>query len=367
MEIVVPGRTELAGNHTDHQGGHVLAAAVELLIHGSVEPSEDDKVILKSKGFGEFSVQLERLDCSNSRAGSAESLIRGVLEYLYLDGWNIGAFVGDLCSEIPAGAGISSSAAFSVWVGSAVSRLFNRSCIPAMTLALAARYAENRHFGKPCGLMDQCACAFGGVTAMSFHEDVPEVWSISADLEKLGYALFLVQTGGNHRDLTEDYAQIPREMRAVAAVFGKKRLSDVPASDIRSSVPDLRKRVGDRAVLRALHFIGEDLRAQEMAQYLERGDMLSYLSAMDESGRSSAEFLQNSFSTSDPGNQGISLALALSRNALAGCGAARVHGGGFAGTIQAMLPADRESNYRRCMESVFGEGSCLKLRFYKPA
>lgn len=361
MEIIVPGRTELAGNHTDHQGGHVLAAAVDLLIRGSVTPITAEQVHLRSAGFGELSIDLSALGAEHSHPGTGEALVRGVLEYLHREGWEIHGFSGELCSDIPAGAGLSSSAAFSIWVGKTISTLFNDGSIPPMTLALAARYAENQHFGKPCGLMDQCACAFGGVTAMSFHGKIPEVRSIRVDPASLGYVLCVVQTGGNHRDLTEDYALITREMGEAAACFGEKRLSDVSEAAFRSAIPEIRRKTGDRAILRALHYFDEDKRAVEMAEALVRGNMSAYLAGMDASGRSSAELLQNSFSPSEPRTQGISLALTLSRQFLAGSGAARVHGGGFAGTIQALMPEDMFQRYRQQMETVFGRGCCMRL------
>lgn len=364
MTISVPGRTELAGNHTDHQGGHVLAAAVDLLVQGNVEPKKDDRVVLTSDGYGQIQVDLRYLDSHFSKPGTAEALVRGVLDYLNKEGYPIHGFEATIRSDIPAGAGLSSSAAFSVWVGKAVQSLYRTEDVSPMTLALAARYAENVHFGKPCGLMDQCACAFGGITAMSFRKDRPVVHRIAVDPTTLGYALYVVQTGGDHRDLTEDYAQITREMGKVAGFFGADRLCEVSPQDILISIPELRRTAGDRAVLRALHYVEEDKRAQEMARALECRDMNIYLAYMDASGRSSAELLQNSFSPSDPQNQGISLALALSRKVLGNNGAARVHGGGFAGTIQALMPPEFEKKYCSELEAVFGLGSCRKLRIW---
>ena len=364
MRIVVPGRTELAGNHTDHQGGHVLAAAVNLLVRGSVEPTDNDQILLTSKGFGQIEVDLLRLDSRYSQAGTAEALVRGVLDYLGREGYAFRGFHGTIQSEIPAGSGLSSSAAFAVWIGRAVQKLYSIRDITPMTLALAARFAENVHFKKPCGLMDQCACAFGGITAMSFRGDRPEVRRISINPEDLGYVLYVVQTGGDHRGLTEDYALITREMSAVARFFGAERLCGVAEKDLIAAIPELRKAAGDRAVLRALHFAQEDRRAQEMAEALEQRDMDTYLSCMDASGRSSAELLQNSFSPAHPQSQGISLALALSRRILGRNGAARVHGGGFAGTIQAIMPPELESRYRRELEAVFGMESCRRLGVY---
>ena len=364
MTISVPGRTELAGNHTDHQGGHVLAAAVDLLVQGNVEPEKEDLITVISDGYGRIQVEIQNLDRHFSKPGTAEALVRGVLDYLKKEGYPVFGFRGALHSDIPAGAGLSSSAAFSVWIGKAVLSLSQNDEISPMTLALAARYAENVHFGKPCGLMDQCACAYSGITAMSFQGERPEVHRIVIDPDEIGYVLYVVQTGGDHRDLTQDYAQITREMRNVAEFFGVDRLCEVSAQDIFDSIPELRKRAGDRAVLRALHYIEEDKRAQEMAKALECGDMNTYLACMDASGRSSAELLQNSFSPSNPQNQGISLALAISRKILGKNGAARVHGGGFAGTIQAIMQPEYENRFCSELESVFGPGCCRKLRIW---
>ena len=361
MTIIVPGRTELAGNHTDHQGGHVLAAAVDLLVQGCAEQTDDDQVRLSSNGFGQIRVDLRKLDSCFSRAGTAEALVRGVLDYFRREGYDFRGFCGSIRSDIPAGSGLSSSAAFSVWIGKALLKLNGIKGITPMTLSLAARYAENVHFGKPCGLMDQCACAFGGVTAMSFQGETPEVRMIPVAPHDMGYVLYVVQTGGDHRDLTKEYALITQEMHAVAAHFGFDRLCDVDENDLIAEISELRKTEGDRAVLRALHYFQEDRRAQEMANALERKDIDAYLAGMDESGRSSAELLQNSFSPSHPHIQGINLGLALSRRVLGKHGAARVHGGGFAGTIQALLSPELESVYRRELESVFGLGSCRKL------
>ena len=358
MHITVPGRTELAGNHTDHQGGHVLAAAINLFVHGEAEATDNGKISLASEGFGVLEVSLSETDREYSAAGSAEALVRGTVEYLLREGYAVRGFRGSLRSEIPVGAGLSSSAAFSVWVGKTVSLLFHGGTIPPLTLALAAQYAENHHFGKPCGLMDQCACACGGITEMDFSAPIPKLSAVKTNPTELGYALYVVDTGGSHRDLTEAYAAIPDEMRQVAACFGKSRLSELAESEFRSSIPMLRGRVTDRAIIRAVHYYEEDRRVLQMSAALAENDMREYLHLMDESGRSSAELLQNQFYGAE--RQGIPLALALSRRVLGGKGAARVHGGGFAGTIQALMPEELAPRFETELSAVFGK-RCIRL------
>ncbi len=362
MLIRVPGRTELAGNHTDHQGGAVLAAAIDLFLEGEAEACAD-AVEVDSGELGSFSFPISQLEAQYSIPGTAEALARGVLEYLRDAGWQPGGFRARLRSDIPVGAGLSSSAAFGVWIGRSVSNLYHDGKIPPLTLAKAAQYGENVHFGKPCGLMDQCACAFGGVLAIDFSDSAkPEVRSLSADPGMLGWDMLIVRTGESHQDLTEDYASITGEMGAIAAHFGKCRLSELKEVDIISEVPVLRSRYGDRAVLRALHFFAEDRRAREMSRALEAGDMGRYLALMDESGRSSAELLQNSYSIADPARQGIPLALAIARRSLGGEGAARVHGGGFAGCVQVLCPPEKTDGCILALEAVFGSGCCYRLR-----
>lgn len=358
--VSVPARTELAGNHTDHQGGRVLAAAVELRVFADAETCGDAAVTLRSAGFGEMCIDLARLGAGESRPGSAEALARGALEYLGNAGFRLGGLRAEIRSDIPAGAGLSSSAAFGVLVGRLVSELYNGGEIPPLTLAMAAQYGENAHFGKPCGLMDPCACALGGVSFLDFREAEPLAERIDSALFAPDYRLLTVDTGGSHRDLTDAYAAIPADMRAAAAFFGKTRLRDVAAADFFAALPALRRRCGDRAALRALHFFEEDARVPEMAAALKRGDAAAYLRMMDASGRSSAEVLQNSFAAQDA--QPIPLALALCRRALGGSGAARVHGGGFAGMVQVIAPADGLTALRRTLEPVFGEGCLRELR-----
>ncbi len=362
LSLAVPGRTELAGNHTDHQGGRVLAAAVELFIRAEAETTDENFAVLLSEGFGELHIDLADLRPERSAPGSAEALARGTLEYLQKQGYALGGFRASLRSEIPAGAGLSSSAAFGVMTGRLVSELFNGGAVPPVTLALAAQYGENAHFGKPCGLMDECACALGGVSFLDFRDPVPRVETIESGLFAPEWRLLLAATGGSHRDLTAEYAAIPAEMKAVAAFLGKPRLRDVEEGAFLAALPEVRRACGDRAALRAFHFFEEDRRVPEMADALRRRDAEAYLRLMDASGRSSAENLQNSFALSDPENQPIPLALALCRRVLAGEGAARVHGGGFGGMVQVLAGADRVEALKAALEPVFGEGCLRELR-----
>ena len=356
LSLFVPGRTELAGNHTDHQGGRVLAAAVDLYILARAETTAEQTAILRSDGFGELRIDLGDLRPEASEPGTAEALARGTFEYLKQQGYALGGFRAEITSQIPAGAGLSSSAAFGVLAGRLVSELFNGGEIPPVTQALAAQYGENAHFGKPCGLMDECACALGGVSYLDFRDPVPRVETIESRLFAPDWRLCTVATGGSHRDLTAEYAAIPAEMKAVAAFLGKTRLRDAEEGDFLAALPEVRRACGDRAALRALHFFEEDRRVPEMADALRRGDAEAYLRLMDASGRSSAEMLQNSFALSEPENQPIPLALALCRRALEGEGAARVHGGGFGGMVQVLARAERLPVLRKTLEPVFGQG-----------
>ncbi|MBR4702452.1 MAG: galactokinase [Oscillospiraceae bacterium] len=359
--VMVPGRTELAGNHTDHQGGRVLAAAVDLYLRAEAEETRNEIVTLDSRGFGTVSVSLDELSPEHSKPGSAEALARGTLEYLKKEGWVLGPLRAELTSEIPVGAGLSSSAAFGVMVGKLQSVFHNAGEIPPLTLALAAQYGETAHFLKPCCLMDQAACALGGVNRLDFLGNIPKAERISSSLFAPEYRLLILDTGGSHRDLTSDYAAIPADMKAAASFFGKTRLRDVEEADFLASLPELRRKCGDRAALRALHFFEEDRRVPAMAMALKQGDAEAYLRLMDASGRSSAEVLQNVYAASSPESQPIPLALALSRRVLGGEGAARVHGGGFAGTVQVLAPAERVPLLRETLEPVFGPGSLREV------
>ena len=360
IRISVPGRTELAGNHTDHQGGRVLAAAVDRFLTAEAEKTSDSATV-SSAGFPPFSVSLRETDAKYSAPGTSEALLRGVLDYLKREGYPVGGFRAEISADLPAGAGLSSSAAFGVLMGRIVSEAYADGGIPALTLAKAAQYAENVHFGKPCGLMDQCAVAFRGVSFIDFRDADPIVETIHTALFAPDYRLLTVDAGGSHADLTADYAAIPADMKAVAAQFGKSRLRDVPEEAFRAALPKLREACGDRAALRTLHFYGEERRVPAMAAALRAGRREAYLHMMNESGHSSAEFLQNCFSPSHTACQSIPLALSLCRDVLGAEGAARVHGGGFAGMVQVLCPAERVEALKAATEPVFGLGCVREL------
>ncbi len=360
--ISVPGRTELGGNHTDHQRGRVLAASVDMDILAVVSPSEEPRVRLRSVGFSrEDCVSLDDLTPKAEEESHSPSLIRGIARWFFDHGLPVRGFDAYTQSEVPPGSGLSSSAAFEVAVGAAF-RAVGGADVDNVELAKAGQYAENVFFGKPCGLLDQTACAHGGVVAMDFIDpSSPEIAGAELDLARLGYALCITLTGGHHADLTDDYAAVPAEMKAVAAEFGADELRSVDEAEFYARLGTLREKLGDRPLLRAIHFFGENARVSDLARALHDGDFDEYLRLVRESGRSSWELLQNVFSPTAPGEQGVSLALALSEKVLAGKGACRVHGGGFAGTIQAYVPLDKVDEYSAAMASVFGEGACRVL------
>jgi len=373
-----PGRVEIGGNHTDHQHGRVLAAAVGLEISAAVKPNILNTVRLRTQGDGSlvFStehkgtvplcsttiVDLNTLDVQSGETGTSAALVRGVGAWFIENGYAIGGFDADLSSTIPIGAGLSSSAAFAVLIGNIFKGLYGGDVSP-LEIARAGQFAENVYFGKPCGLMDQTISSCGGLNIIDFkNPQTPIVTPINAKLP--GYTMCIVSTGGSHVDLTDDYAACNSEMRAVAAHFGKGYLREVCESDFYSSISDLRY-LGDRAVLRAIHFFEENKRVLKQAKALEKGNIKSFLDMVNESGRSSLAYLQNVFSPSNPQEQGLTLALSLSEQVLTGVGAWRVHGGGFAGTILAFVPDELKADYERRMTSVFGDGCCLFLSIRK--
>lgn len=360
--VSVPGRTELGGNHTDHNRGRVLAASVDLDTLGIVEASGGGEVEIESAGHGAFRLSLASLEPKRDEEGSPAALVRGVVSWFAEAGRPIGGFRAAVHSRVLPGSGLSSSASFEVFVGQALSALYAGNAVPFVDLAIAGQRAENRFFGKPSGLMDQVACAAGGAVAIDFADPAaPAIERIAFDLAARGYALAVVDTKGSHADLTPDYASIPEEMRAVARCLGKSFLREVSEAELLAALPAIRAKAGDRALARALHFLDEDRRAARMADSLRAGDFGAYLDLVRESGSSSWRLLQNVFSPSRPADQPLTVALALSERVLGKSGAVRVHGGGFAGTIQAYVPLDAFDKYRAALEPVFGEGSVMKL------
>ncbi len=358
-----PGRTEIGGNHTDHQHGHVLCGSVDLDVLAAAALNGTQTVHMQSAGYDPITVELSELEPRKDEYGTTAGLVRGVAAGVKRLGYALSGFDACAVSSVISGSGLSSSAAFEVLVGN----IFNAFCcgggLDAVTVAKIGQYAENVYFGKPCGLMDQMGSSVGGAVAIDFADpENPAVTPVSYDFAASGHALCIIDTRSDHADLTDDYAAITREMGAVAAHFGKRWLREVPEADFRAAIPALRAERGDRAVLRAMHFYADDQRAQTEAEALQRGDFAEFLRLVNESGMSSELLLQNIWSPSKPEKQAVSMALTLGRELLHGRGAIRVHGGGFAGTVQAFVPEDAVAGFKSGVEAVFGEGACHILR-----
>ena len=360
--FTAPGRTELGGNHTDHNNGRVLAAAISLEA-AAVAKAHENTIELRSLGWEQpFVVDLADLTPRRSEEGKTEALLRGVAAGFVKRGLKVGGFRACVESSVLQGSGLSSSAAFEILTGCILNALYNEGAVDAVKLALIGQEAENVHFGKPCGLMDQMASAAGGLVTIDFLQpSLPSVEQMTLDWEANGWALCIVDTKASHADLTPDYAAIRGEMNAVAGCFGQSVLREVKPEQFWSGVAGLRARVGDRAVLRAMHFFEENQRVDGMVKAIRAGDFDAYLALVNASGYSSAEFLQNVASQGAVKHQAIPLGLALTRKFLAGKGACRVHGGGFAGTIQAYVPLKLSDDYAKTMEAVFGPGSVYRL------
>lgn len=360
----VPGRSEISGNHTDHNRGKVLAAAVDLDIIAVAAANGGDTVRVKSHGFDMDVVDLSEVKVGAYPKFCSAALIAGVCDGFTGRGYKVGGFNAYTTSDVIKGSGLSSSAAFEVMIGNILSNLFNGGAVDAPTLAMIAKYSENEFFGKPCGLMDQTACAVGGFVYIDFENaDQPDIRKVDFDLSGRGYDLCITNTGGSHASLNDDYASIPSEMKSVAALFGKEVLRDITKEDVIENIPKLREKCGDRAVLRALHFLDENERVTKQRTALENGDIETFFRLVIASGESSKSLLQNIFSTKNPAEQGLSLALELSKRYLADKGGAwRVHGGGFAGTVQSIVPSDQTAGFKAYMEKVFGKDTVLVLR-----
>lgn len=362
-----PGRSEIGGNHTDHQHGQVLAAAINLDAIAIVRPINQLIVEIISDGYDKVVVNLNALEKQEEEKETTTALIKGVLAGLQKQGYVLGGFQAYITSDVLIGAGLSSSAAYETLIGTIVSGLYNQGCVSAVTIAEIGQFAENEYFGKPCGLMDQMACSVGSLVHIDFADiKSPIIEKLEMDIEHYGYSLCITDTKGSHADLTSDYAAIPLEMKQIAAFFGKDVLNDITREQVLENMAQLRKQAGDRAVLRALHFFNENTRVEQEVQAIQAGDIQTFLMQVKASGDSSYKYLQNIYSNADVKQQNMSLALILSEMVLGDQGACRVHGGGFAGTIQAFVRNEIVDNYKRQMNQVFGEDACkvLKIRKY---
>lgn len=356
------GRTEIGGNHTDHQHGCVLAAAVNLDIIAVAAFHEDGVIRVKSEGYDAFSVDLKSVFDKSGKTGTA-AIVSGIAARFIERGSQIGGFDLYCTSEVAVGSGLSSSAAFETLIGTIIDINYNGSRAGAVEIAKIGQFAENVYFGKNSGLMDQMVSSVGGLVFIDFADtENPVVESFSCDFERLGYCICITDTKSSHADLTDDYSAIRSEMESVAAQFGKVYLRDVNENDFYAAIPQLRKKCSDRAVLRAAHFFDENHRASEEATVLKNGDIKRFLEFVDESGNSSAVLLQNLFSCSNPTKQALTLGIMLSKKILGDKGAVRVHGGGFAGTIQTFVPIDFAEKYISEMNRIFGECSCVKIK-----
>lgn len=354
-----PGRTEIGGNHTDHNYGRVLAGAVNLDNIAIAAPNNSNRVRIYSAGYPNFEVDLNILKPVPDEKYTSVSLVRGVCSRLKELGFIIGGFDAVIDGRVPKGSGLSSSASFEVLIGAIVSNLFNHGELDPIQNALIGQYAENNFFGKPCGLMDQTACSMGGLVTIDFKDpSKPTVKKVNFNFASTGFALIITDTGGSHADLNEEYSSIPTDMKAVAAELGAKVLREVNLEQVVEIIPEIREKVGDRALLRAYHFLNENQRVVNQVEALEHNDFNAFLGMIIDSGYSSFMYNQNIYPVSHIKEQGVSLALALSEMVLKGKGAWRVHGGGFAGTIQSFVPKVLQERYVETLEHVFGKDSC---------
>ena len=358
--ISAPGRTEIGGNHTDHNHGRVLAAAVNLDALCAASPRNDTAVHFHSEGYDPVEIDLSDLSVRPEEKGTTAALIRGVAAGMKEAGYRIGGFDAAVTSTVAGGSGLSSSAALEVMLTGVLDSLYNQFDMPFILRARISQQAENKWFGKPSGLLDQMASAAGGLVTVDFRDtEHPEVEALSYDFAGKGYALVVVATGGSHANLTDQYAAIPAEMKSVANCFGQSELRGLTATQLADGIGRLRKQVSDRAILRAFHFIQEDARVPEQVAALKEDRIEDFLRLIRESGRSSYMYLQNIYA--DPGDQSLSLALCLAAGFLFLNGAWRIHGGGFAGTTLNFVPLGKTAEFVRMMERAFGQGSCKVL------
>ena len=357
-----PGRTEIGGNHTDHQHGCVLAAAVDLETVADVTLNGTDKILIQSEGYPAFSIDINDLSINDSEKNTTVALVRGVVAGFVNRNVRVQGFDAKIHSTVLPGSGLSSSAAFEVLIGTIINELFNEGKISAEEIAMIGQYAENVYFGKPCGLMDQMASSVGSLVYIDFADPKqPKVGKIDFDLADVGYALCIIDSGADHADLTDEYAAIPMEMKQVCSLFGKEVLREIPEETFLKALPSLRGQVPDRAILRALHIYRENERVAKQAQALKDKDIATFMNLIKESGNSSWKYLQNITPAGAVKHQEVAVALALCDTYLNGEGAYRVHGGGFAGTVQAFVPLNMLESFKNKIEAVLGENSCHVL------
>ena len=361
-----PGRTEIGGNHTDHQRGRVLAAAVNLDTVAAVRPNGTNMIRIQSQGYPLCQVNIDELAPVEAEINTTASLIRGVAARFVELGCKVGGFDAYCESTVLPGSGLSSSAAYEVLIGTIINHLYFDGLVSQPEIAMIGQYAENVFFGKPCGLMDQTASAVGGLVTIDFFDkEHPVIESVDFDFAACGHALCIIDTRASHADLTDEYAAITVELKQVCAHFGKDVLTQIDEADFYAAIPALREKCGDRAVLRAMHFYADTARVPKQVAALRSGDFDAFLELVNESGRSSWLYLQNVTPAGRTTHQDVAVSLALCQRYLQGRGASRVHGGGFAGTVQAFVPFDLLENFRDGIDSVLGQGACHVL-FIRP-
>ena len=358
------GRTELSGNHTDHNNGCVLTASINLDKLALVAKRNDNKIVVYTNYSNNPDViDVNNLELDKDEYGKSNALIRGVCAGIKNKGYQVGGCTVSLNNKVLMGSGLSSSASFESLIGEIQNALYNDNKLSPVEIAKIGQYAENVYFGKPCGLMDQMGCSVGGIMSIDFKDnDNPIIEKVEYDFEKAGYALMIVDAKGDHSGLTNEYAAIREEMNAIANYFAKKVCRDITKKQLLENASKLRAEIGDRAVMRAYHFLEENERVINQINALKNNDINTYLKLMNESGLSSFMYLQNCFSITSSKSMGVALGICLTKDFLKGEGACRVHGGGFAGTIQALVPVNRVDEYKKFMDSIFGDGSAVKIR-----
>ncbi|MEE3392129.1 MAG: galactokinase family protein [Lachnospiraceae bacterium] len=354
-----PGRTEVGGNHTDHQHGEVLCASINDDAIAVVSGADDIRVL--SEGYDMITIGPNELDKAKEEEGTTRAIIKGVVGGLKKRGYKAGGFHAYITSDVLQGSGLSSSAAFETIIGTVISGLYNDMKVSPVVIAQVGQYAENEYFGKPCGLMDQMACSVGSLCHIDFKDnDDPKVEKVDFDFNSAGYTLCITDTKGSHADLTDEYAAIPAEMKKVAAVLGREVLEGTAVDDLTEHAAEIREKCGDRAFLRAMHFVNENIRVRNEVNALKEGNITEFFKNVKASGDSSFKYLQNVYTNKDVEHQNVSVALAISDLILKcpDCGVSRVHGGGFAGTMQAFVRKDLAEKYMEAEDQIFGQGAC---------